>query len=98
MATAVKAVEKAGDRAVIMHMPSTEAAKGLDNLDFVFIDADHEYESVKADILAWKPKTRLLCGHDYKETSTMFNGVVRAVNELLTDVEFDKDKTWFSRG
>jgi hypothetical protein len=38
------------------------------SLDFVFIDADHSYEGVKKDILAWLPKMKpdgILAGHDY---------------------------------
>jgi hypothetical protein len=39
-------------------------------LDFVYIDADHNFDSVKSDILAWWPKVRdggLLCGHDFMD-------------------------------
>jgi hypothetical protein len=47
----------------------------------IFIDADHSYESVLADILAWRPKARkLICGHDYKKT---WPGVQRAVQEVF---------------
>jgi predicted O-methyltransferase YrrM len=38
------------------------------SLDFVFIDADHRYESVLRDALAWKPKIKsggIIAGHDY---------------------------------
>ena len=45
------------------------AGQYADNsLDFVFIDGDHRYESVKNDILAWLPKMKIgsiLSGHDY---------------------------------
>jgi predicted O-methyltransferase YrrM len=36
-------------------------------LDFVFVDADHETDSVVADIRAWEPKVKAggaMCGHD----------------------------------
>jgi predicted O-methyltransferase YrrM len=39
-----------------------------DSLDFVFIDGDHRYECVKADIEAWLPKVKaggIIAGHDY---------------------------------
>lgn len=39
------------------------------SLEFVFIDASHEYEDVKNDINAWMPKVKpggVLAGHDYK--------------------------------
>lgn len=61
------------------------ADKFEDNsIDFVFLDADHAYESVVKDIAAWYPKVKtsgILAGHDYnKET---FPGVIQAVTEFI---------------
>jgi len=58
------------------------------SLDFVFIDADHSYEAVKADILAWRPKIRtggIIAGHDYKGFRDRRGdyGVSRAVHEIF---------------
>ena len=53
------------------------------SLDFVFIDASHDYGSVKADILAWTPKIKMggiIAGHDYVKT---YPGVIMAVNEIF---------------
>ena len=50
-------------------------------LDMVFIDANHEYEYVKNDILNWKQWIApggLLCGHDASHPD-----VKKAVNETL---------------
>ena len=52
------------------------------SLDFVFIDASHEYNDVKKDILSWYPKIKkggFIAGHDF----TTFEGVEQAVNELI---------------
>lgn len=75
---------------------SLEAAKRFadESLDFVYIDAAHEYESVKEDIEAWAPKVRkdgLVMGHDYFNgthtglygTQSAY-GVKRAVQEWIT--------------
>ena len=63
-----------------------------ESLDFVFIDASHEYEDVKNDILAWLPKVKvggILAGHDYLQ---MWPGVIMAVDELLgvNNIEIDE--------
>jgi predicted O-methyltransferase YrrM len=49
---------------------SVEASKlySDESLDFVFIDASHDFESVKEDIQHWLPKVKkggILAGHDY---------------------------------
>jgi hypothetical protein len=67
-------------------LPSVRAARAYDDgeLDFVFIDAAHDYASVRADIGAWLPKVAKngwCCGHDYDAASDF--GVVKAVDELL---------------
>lgn len=53
-------------------------------LDLVYIDADHRYEHVAADIRAWWPVVRvggIVAGHDYFKGRAL--GVGRAVRELI---------------
>jgi len=69
---------------------SVDAAKLYEDgsLDFVFIDAAHDYESVKADIAAWAPKVRsdgFLAGHDFYPEDPNID-VARAVFEAFSDV------------
>jgi hypothetical protein len=50
-------------------------------VDFIFIDADHSYEAVKADIAAWSKRLApggTIAGHDY---DAHWPGVMRAVDE-----------------
>lgn len=52
-------------------------------VDFVFIDANHDYQFVKDDILAWLPKISkngLIGGHDY---CLDWLGVIKAVTEVF---------------
>lgn len=54
------------------------------SLDFVFIDAAHDYESVSKDIAAWYPKVKdggAIGGHDYNP----YTGVFKAVNDFFKD-------------
>jgi hypothetical protein len=64
---------------------SVEIAKQIQDggLDWVYIDADHHYENVLADIEAWYPKVRsggIVSGHDYCEYLDMT--VIPAVDEF----------------
>lgn len=66
-----------------LRMTSLEAAELYpdNSLDLVLIDASHEYEDVRNDILAWLPKVKpggILAGDDLP-----WPGVNRAVKELL---------------
>lgn len=77
-----------------MRMTSVEAAPLIPDVDMVFIDGDHHYESVVADLDAWLPKTRrLICGHDYT-TQGWGGGVGRAVNERFENVKVAAGDIW----
>lgn len=57
------------------------------SLDFVYLDSDHKYQSVKSEIEAWYPKVKvggILAGHDYIERSHIEEfGVIQAVTEFI---------------
>jgi len=68
-------------RLQICRAPSDQAAAIFEDLslDFVMIDAAHDFQNVMADINAWWPKIRpggTMAGDDY-----YFKGVRQAVNE-----------------
>jgi hypothetical protein len=59
-----------GSRSTIWRLTSIDAAPRVPDgsLDFVYIDARHDYESVQEDLEAWCSKVRpggILAGHDY---------------------------------
>lgn len=73
---------------------SHEAATDFRNnsLDFVFIDAAHDYESVSRDIMAWIPKIKkggVIAGHDKS-----WPGVRRAIDELIERYEIIGNSWW----
>jgi hypothetical protein len=93
------------ERAKVISMLSVEAAAKIKDgtLDFVFIDGDHSYAGVTADLQAWAPKVKpggLLCGHDWDNDNTT-QEVRRAVTDFLGDaihkVELSYNNTWFFR-
>jgi hypothetical protein len=65
------------------------------SLDWVHLDARHDYASVKADIEAWRRKIKpggWLSGDDYNEEK--WPGVVKAVRELLPRAEVWSEQQW----
>lgn len=61
------------------------------SVDFVFIDADHVYENVKKDILAWAPKIKpggVIAGHDFVNYHP---GVIQAVCEIFGERNICRD-------
>jgi SAM-dependent methyltransferase len=80
-----------------MRMTSQDAVHQFDDasLDFVFIDASHEYEDVKDDIRVWIKKVKpggILAGHDYYiNGEDFFPGVKKAVNESLDNFKTEEN-------
>lgn len=72
-----------------IRLTSLEAAKLYDDnsLDVVFLDAAHDYESVKQDIAAWLPKIKTngyIAGHDYYDNNPSC-GVKEAVDDAFLE-------------
>lgn len=67
-----KRLARFGPRSEIWRLTSLEAAARIpdQSLDFAYIDARHDYDSVLQDLEAWFPKVRpggILAGHDYAD-------------------------------
>lgn len=79
-----------GDRSTVWRMTSLEAAVRIPrySLDFVYIDARHDYAAVMEDLGAWFDKVRpggVITGHDYLDghfAAGVF-GVKSAVDEFF---------------
>lgn len=83
-------------RSIVLEGDSAEMAQYVPgtSIDFVFIDASHDYESVKADIAAWTPKVMpggMVLGHDW---SPHFPGVAQAVTEAFGTAQLFEDHVW----
>lgn len=75
------------DYVIPMQTTSLEAANQFEDnsLDFVHIDASHDYENVLADICAWYPKVKpggFITGDDYVSN---WGGVIQAVKEYFNN-------------
>jgi len=102
-------VKKKFDRAIRGHQDRVTVLRGIswematkvadNSLDFVFIDANHDYKCVVKDIKAWAPKLKpggMLSGHDYFNHPVCV-GVIQAVDELTTNVRLEVDHVWWCK-
>jgi predicted O-methyltransferase YrrM len=77
---------------------SWDAARHYEDnsLDFIFIDAGHDYDSIKKDITAWYPKLKtdgIIAGHDYS-----WDGITKATNEYFKGKQFyHREACWVLR-
>jgi hypothetical protein len=78
-------IENCGVRDYVtdLRMTTLEGAAMFDDnsVDYLYLDASHDYNSVKADLLAWLPKmkkTSVISGHDLS-----CPGVYNALKEIL---------------
>ena len=86
--------------------PSMEVVREIPDksLDFVYIDAMHEFDPVMIDLICWSDKVRsggMVAGHDYSEPN-WWNGVMLAVdtytkahNILKWYITDEEDKSFF---
>ena len=86
-----------GDAISLIIADSVSASRlfGDRSIDWVHLDARHDYASVQADIRAWLPKVKLggwLSGDDYDEIK--WPEVVKAVNDLLAGAEAWSTQQW----
>lgn len=78
-------------RSVMLREMSCKAIQNFEDnsLDVVYVDADHKYEPVLADIRAWYAKVKpggILCGDDYIEGSHIEKfGVIQAVKDFAAE-------------
>jgi predicted O-methyltransferase YrrM len=83
----------------IIRKYSMDAVKNFDNesLDFVYIDANHEWPYVTQDIFYWAKKVRLggiVSGHDYLKVQRK-DGMVQVKEAVHGYTEAFKISPWF---
>lgn len=80
---------------------SVETAKKFsdNHFDWIYLDALHDYDSIRDDIEAWYPKLKkggIFGGHDYvmtNKTGVSRNGVVQAVHEFMDKYKYELEYT-----
>jgi predicted O-methyltransferase YrrM len=78
---------------------SIEAAKDFEDnsLDAVYIDGEHLYDYIRADVQAWKDKIKdggILCGHDYDHNHSMSIDKILREFGLVNKFTVYPDTSW----
>ena len=91
----ILAIELKSGRVELVRTDAQEFLKTLRDVDFVFLDGDHRYEAVKAEIeLVKSAGVKMIAGHDYG--NALF-GVTRAVEETLGKPDEVVGMCWLKR-
>lgn len=101
LATFTANIERFGvqDKIRPVAMSTTQAAEKFqpESVDFLLVDAAHDYDSVKSDLLAWYPKLKsgayLFCD-DYEPE---WPGVMRAVKSVGLEGNLITGSLWLHR-
>lgn len=87
LTTYTQLVQVRPDLKIVMHRMQSQYCKDIAcNTEVVFIDGNHTYEHVKADISIWSKKAKLLLGHDYNYPG--YPDIKRAVDEAKLSPTF----------
>lgn len=91
----VQTLANFGMRSVVLRMTSEDACEMFKDfsLDFVYIDASHDYPFVRPDMRRWWNKVRpggIMAGHDYCD---LHWGVKKAVDEFSVEQGLPFDLT-----
>ena len=88
---------KLAHRVVPIRTTTNEAAEKFhQKIDFIFIDADHEYHAVYTDIMKWYPKLSengVMCGDDWAWDSVR-QAVIDAAKELNVKISLPAGNFW----
>jgi len=91
-ASVIKRLAPYGDRYEIIKGDCTEIVNNFEDgyFDFLYIDANHEYQYIKRDLKNWYPKVKsggIFAGHDYltSTNSKKICGVKKAVDEFCSE-------------
>ena len=95
----VQRLSKFINNSLIWRMTSSEAAMKIDDysLDFVYIDARHDYDSVMEDLSNWYHKVKpggIIAGHDYVDG--IFGGGVFGVKRAVDEFFLERDLRVYS--
>eukprot|EP00927_Polykrikos_kofoidii_P046361 TRINITY_DN40595_c0_g1_i1.p1 TRINITY_DN40595_c0_g1~~TRINITY_DN40595_c0_g1_i1.p1 ORF type:complete len:450 (+),score=73.91 TRINITY_DN40595_c0_g1_i1:52-1401(+) len=89
-----------GERAQLWPVTSVEGARRLPDasVDGVFIDGDHSFAAVAADVEAWEPKVRpggFLSGHDFGHNLEVAAAVLAYAARRNRTVHLSMDWVWY---
>ena len=100
-----RVMQSYAERAHIWRGDSVAVSVDFIDVDLVFLDADHSFEGVTADLAAWSGTVKpggWIGGHDYRNPDPRFRfGVTEAVDAWAAregrTIETDLNFTWFAR-